>query len=73
MIVISVIVGSTRQNRFSEKPAQWILQHVKKRDVDARLPDLHDFSMPFFDQACRPLCPDASLTRMRSSGNGPLR
>jgi len=24
MTVISVIVGSTRQGRFSEKPAQWI-------------------------------------------------
>ena len=37
MTVISVIVGSTRQGRFSEKPAHWILQHLKKRaDVDAR-------------------------------------
>jgi len=36
MNVISVIVGSTRQGRFSEKPAQWIFQHLKKRDVDAR-------------------------------------
>src|ERR1700731_4667176 len=57
MIVISVIVGSTRQNRFSEKPAQWIFQHLKKRDVDARLLDLHDFSMPFFDQAVPPAMP----------------
>jgi NAD(P)H-dependent FMN reductase len=32
MTNISVIVGSTRQGRFSEKPAQWILQHLKKRD-----------------------------------------
>jgi hypothetical protein len=24
MMTISVIVGSTRQGRFSEKPAQWI-------------------------------------------------
>jgi NAD(P)H-dependent FMN reductase len=28
MTVISVIVGSTRQGRFSEKPAQWILQRM---------------------------------------------
>jgi hypothetical protein len=26
MTATSVIVGSTRQGRFSEKPAQWILQ-----------------------------------------------
>jgi NAD(P)H-dependent FMN reductase len=41
MTVISVIVGSTRQGRFSERPAEWILQHLKKRSaVDARLLDL---------------------------------
>ena len=51
MPVISVIVGSTREGRFSEKPAHWILQHLKKREgVDARLLDLRDFPMPFFDQ-----------------------
>jgi NAD(P)H-dependent FMN reductase len=43
--------ASTRKGRFSEKPAHWILQHLKKRDgVDARLLDLRDFPMPFFDQ-----------------------
>jgi NAD(P)H-dependent FMN reductase len=57
MTVISVIVGSTRQGRFSEKPAQWIFQHLKKRDVDARLLDLRDFPMPFFDQAMPPAMP----------------
>src|SRR5260221_9658949 len=51
MTTISVIVGSTREGRFSEKPAKWILQHLKKRQgVDARLLDLRDFPMPFFDQ-----------------------
>src|ERR1700731_3763943 len=57
MNVISVIIGSTRQGRFSEKPAQWILNHLKKRDVDARLLDLRDFPMPFFDQAVPPAAP----------------
>src|SRR6202045_1006816 len=57
VMVISVIVGSTRQARFSEKPAQWIFQHLKKRDVDARLLDLRDFPMPFFDQAVPPGMP----------------
>ncbi len=32
MMTISVIVGSTRQGRFSEKPAQWILQQLHKRE-----------------------------------------
>ncbi|MDQ6922949.1 MAG: NAD(P)H-dependent oxidoreductase [Pseudomonadota bacterium] len=51
MAVISVIVGSTREGRFSEKPAKWILQHLKKRaGVDTRLLGLRDFPMPVFDQ-----------------------
>jgi NAD(P)H-dependent FMN reductase len=38
MALISVIVCSTREGRFSEKPAHWILQHLKKRDgIEARL------------------------------------
>ena len=58
MTVISVIVGSTRQGRFSEKPAQWIFQRLKNRGgVDARLLDLRDFPMPFFDQPVPPAAP----------------
>jgi NAD(P)H-dependent FMN reductase len=58
MTIISVIVGSTRQGRFSEKPAQWILQHFQKRDgIEARLLDLRDFPMPFFDQPMPPALP----------------
>ena len=57
-MTISVIIGSTRQGRFSEKPAQWILQHLKQRDeVEARLLDLRDFPMPFFDQPLPPAMP----------------
>ena len=55
MTVISVIVGGTREGRFSEKPAHWIFQQLKKRDgVNARLLDLRDFPMPFFDQPLTP-------------------
>src|SRR6266446_4280031 len=61
MTVISVIVGSTREGRFSEKPAKWILQHLKKRKgVDARLLDLRDYPMPFFDQPLTPAMPGRS-------------
>ena len=58
MTVISVIVGSTRQGRFSEKPAQWILQHLNDRSgIEPRLLDLRDFPMPFFDQPVPPAMP----------------
>src|SRR5260370_26213 len=47
-----------RHGRFCEKPVQWILQHLQKRDgIDARLLDLRDFPMPFFDQPLTPAMP----------------
>src|SRR5439155_1680581 len=46
--------GSTRQGSFSEKPAAWILELVRRRDVDGRLLDLRDYPMPFFDEAVTP-------------------
>ncbi len=58
MMRILVIVGSTRQGRFSEKPAQWILQQLHKREgIEAQLLDLRDFPMPFFDQPTPPAMP----------------
>lgn len=58
MTVISVIVGSTRAGRFSEKPARWIFRHLEKREgVHARLLDLREFPLPFFDQPIPPAMP----------------
>jgi NAD(P)H-dependent FMN reductase len=58
MTIISVIIGSTREGRFSDKPASWIAQQLKQRDgVDVRLLDLRDFPMPFFDQPVPPAMP----------------
>src|SRR5437762_441696 len=58
MMKISVIVGSTRQGRFSEKPSKWILQQLQKREgIEAQLLDLRDFPMPFFDQPMPPAMP----------------
>ena len=58
MMRISVIVGSTRQSRFSEKPAQWMLRQLQKREgIEAQLLDLRDFPMPFFDQPTPPAMP----------------
>src|SRR5580704_15357793 len=58
MMTISVIIGSIRQGRFSEKPAQWIFQQLRKREaIEARLLDLRDFPMPFFDQPMPPAMP----------------
>ena len=58
MTVISVIVGSIRQARFSEKPAHLVLDHLKNRaGIETRLLDLRNFPMPFFDQPVPPAMP----------------
>ncbi|SCK26590.1 NADPH-dependent FMN reductase [Vogesella sp. LIG4] len=58
MTVISVIIGSVRQGRLAEKPARWIFDHLKQREgVDARLLDLKDYPMPFFDAPLPPAMP----------------
>jgi len=58
MMTISVIVGSTRQGRFSEKPAQWDSSATAQaRRIEGRLLDLRDFPMPFFDQPTPPAMP----------------
>lgn len=52
---IKVIVGSTRPNRFSEKPAQWIVGLAKQRaDLDVETLDLRDYPLPFFEEALPP-------------------
>jgi NAD(P)H-dependent FMN reductase len=52
---IKVIVGSTRPNRFSEKPAQWIFDAARKReDLAVELLDLRDYPLPFFEEAMPP-------------------
>ncbi len=52
---IGVIVGSTRQQRFSDKPAQWIFERAKKEEnVSVELLDLRDYPMPFYDSAKTP-------------------
>lgn len=52
---IKVILGSTRQNRFGERPAKWTLEKAKAiEDFDVELLDLRDFEMPFFDSGISP-------------------
>jgi len=52
---IKVIVGSSRSNRFSEKPAQWIFDLAKQRaNLDVELLDLRDYPLPFFEEALPP-------------------
>jgi NAD(P)H-dependent FMN reductase len=47
-----MIIGSTRPQRFADKPAQWLLDLAAQRD-DFTLEriDLRDFDLPFFAEA----------------------
>lgn len=51
---IKIILGSTRQGRFSEKPGAWIKGVVEATGATAELLDLRDYPMPFFDEAVTP-------------------
>jgi len=54
-LIIKIILGSTRRNRFGDKPANWIYEETKKKSgVTAELLDLRDFPMPFFDEPMGP-------------------
>ena len=48
---IAIIIGSTRDTRFGDKPAQWIHDIAAQRsDIDVELVDLRDFPLPFFNE-----------------------
>ena len=53
---LKVIVGSTRQNRISDKPAQWIYEHAKTNpQLEVELLDLRDYPLPFLDEPVAPM------------------
>jgi NAD(P)H-dependent FMN reductase len=46
---IQVIIGSTRPNRFGDRPARWVADQLGARDdLDVELVDLRDYPLPFF-------------------------
>lgn len=52
---IAIVIGSTREGRFGDKPANWIYELGKSRsDLDFEIVDLRDFPMPFFDEPASP-------------------
>ncbi|WP_400082430.1 NADPH-dependent FMN reductase [Yoonia sp. R78084] len=49
---IALIIGSTRQTRFADKPAAWMLKQAQARDdMEVELVDLRDYDLPLFDEA----------------------
>lgn len=51
MTKIAVIIGSTRDSRFADIPANWIYDLARKRDGwEVELLDVRDFNLPFFNE-----------------------
>src|SRR6267142_1622753 len=52
---IGIVIGSTREGRFGEKPAHWIHEIAKQRtDLAFELVDLRDHLLPFFNEPRSP-------------------
>lgn len=48
---IGVIISTTRDNRFADKPAKWFMDLAHQRtDLAFELVDLRDYPMPFFNE-----------------------
>jgi NAD(P)H-dependent FMN reductase len=48
---IALIIGSTRDSRFADIPAQWMLAQAKARgDMEVELVDLRDYALPLFNE-----------------------
>ncbi len=51
MIRIGIIISSTRDTRFADKPANWLFELARKRpDMEVELIDIRDFDLPFFNE-----------------------
>lgn len=49
---IAVIIGSTRDTRFADKPAKWIADLAAQRpELDVEIVDLKSFDLPLFNEA----------------------
>jgi NAD(P)H-dependent FMN reductase len=52
---IALIIGSTRPNRFADRPVQWIVEAAEQRsDLAVEVVDLRDWELPFFEEPAPP-------------------
>ncbi len=64
MSKIQIILGSTRQNRLSEKVGKWLLKLLnEKENIEAEILDLREYPLPFYNEPA----PAAALNRNYSN------
>lgn len=70
---IGIILSTTRETRFADRPARWVLDIARARgDADYEIVDLRDYPLPFFDAVGSPryvpLTDEAQLRFARKIG-----
>jgi len=70
---IGIILSTTRQTRFADRPAKWVKDIASARgDADYEVVDLRDYPLPFFDAVGSPrfvpLTDEAQLRFARKIG-----
>lgn len=64
---IGIVISTTREGRFAEKPTQWLLQHLEMfPEIGAEIVDLRDFPMPFFEEETSPAYASPRCAEARS-------
>ena len=52
---IAIVISTTRQGRFADRPAQWIADLARaKGGAEYEILDLRDYPLPFFNEAMSP-------------------
>ena len=55
MLIVAIILGSTRPGRNGEAVSHWIYEIAKKRrDANFELVDIKDFNLPLLDEPIPP-------------------
>src|SRR5258708_21800074 len=53
---VGIVISTTREGRFGDKPAAWIRDlAVARGDLEVEIIDLRDYPMPFFDEPGSPI------------------
>lgn len=51
LLNVKIILGSTRENRFSDKVGNWVWEQTKKhQNVEPEILDLKEYNLPFYDE-----------------------